>query len=83
MFHVNIEEYMGGSGRGGGGGGGWAKTVMPQGKKSKYRTVLSRKNPNAMILCPARLGPQYRNLILKLQKDCFTISGSVTDINEV
>ena len=76
MFHVNIEEYRGGSGRG-------AKTVMPQSKKSKYRTVLSRKNPNAMIRCPARLGPQYRNLILKLQKDCFTISGSVTDINEV
>ena len=78
MFHVNIEEHWGGSGRGGG-----AKTVMPQGKKSKYRTVLSRKNPNAMILCPARLEPQYRNLILKLQKDCFKISESVTDINEV
>lgn len=70
-----------GEGRGWGWGG--ATTAIPQGKKSKYRTVLSRKNPNAMILCPARLEPQYRNLILKLQKDCFKISESVTDINEV
>ena len=77
MFHVNIEEYGGGSG-----GGGGAKTAIVQGKKSKYRTVSSRKNPNAIILCPARLGPKYRNLIIKLQKDCFKISGSVTDINE-
>ena len=59
---------------------GGAKTAIPQGKKSKYRTVLSKKNPNA---CTARLEPQYRNLILKLLKDCFKISGSVTDINEV
>ena len=80
MFHVNIEEYGGGSGVEGGGGG--AKTAIPQGKKSKYRTMLSRKNPNAIILCPARLEPQYRNLILKLQKACFKISGSATDINE-
>ena len=78
MFHVNIEEY----GRGSGGRGG-AKTAIPQGKQSKYRNVLSRKNPNAIILCPARLEPQYRNLIIKLQKDCFKISGSVTDIKEV
>ena len=63
-----------------GGGGGEGKTAIPQGKKSKYRTVLSKKNLNA---CTARLEPQYRNLILKLQKDCFKISGSVTDINEV
>ena len=76
MFHVNIEEYGGGSGVG-------AKTAIPQGKQSKYRNVLSRKNPNAIILCPARLEPQYRNLIIKLQKDCFKISGSVTDIKEV
>ena len=76
MFHVNIEEYGGGSGLG-------AKTAIPQGKQSKYRNVLSRKNPNAIILCPARLEPQYRNLIIKLQKDCFKISGSVTDIKEV
>ena len=84
MFHVNIEEYGGGS-RGEGGGAGGAKTAIPQGKKSKYRTVLSRKNPNAIqvILCPARLEPQYCNLIIKLQKDCFKISGSVTDIKEV
>ena len=51
-----------GEGRGWRGGGG-AKTAIPQGKKSKYRTVLSRKNPNAIILCPARLEPQYRNFI--------------------
>ena len=79
MFHVNIEKYGGGSGVEGGGG---AKTAIPQGKKSKYRTVLSRKNPNAIILCPARLEPQYRNLILTLQKACCKISGSATDINE-
>ena len=79
MFHVNIEEYGGGSG----GGGGVLKRPYRKAKKSKYRTVLSRKNPSAIILCPARLEPQYRNLILKLQKDCFKISGSVTDINEV
>ena len=61
------------------------KTAITQGKKSKYRTVLSRKNPNAIqvILCPARLEPQYCNFIIKLQKDCFKISGSVTDIKEV
>lgn len=37
-----------------GGVGGGAKTAIPQGKKSEYRTVLSKKNPNA---CPARLNP--------------------------
>ena len=77
IFHVNIEEYGGGSK-----GGRGAKTAIPEGKKSKYRTVLSRKNPNAIILCPARLEPKYSNLILKLQEDRFKISGSVTDINE-
>ena len=82
MFHLNIEEYGGGSAGGGGGGGGGAKTAIPQVKKSKYRTVLSRKNPNAIILCPVRLEPQYRNLILTLQKACCKISGSATDINE-
>ena len=72
-----------GEGRGGGGGGLVLKPPYRKAKKSKYRTVLSRKNPNAIMLCPARLEPQYRNLILKLQRDCFKILGSVTDINEV
>ena len=81
MFHLNIEEYGGGSAVEGGGGGG-GKTPTPQAKKNKNPPVLSRKNPNAIILCPVRLEPQYRNLILTLQKACCKISGSATDINE-